>query len=55
MPLQCRYTMDIIWHILMAAKRFIVQKRGDLKLRGPKKVLFHVTKTWHYLENAFNS
>ena len=39
----------------MAVKSFTVQKRGDPNIEGPKKALLYVTKTWHYLQNAFNS
>ena len=46
---------DIVWHVSIAAWSSIIQHWGDSDLHGPNKVLFHVTRTWYYLQHAFNS
>ena len=49
-----KHTVDMSLHQGYCIK-FYSQKRGDPKLWGPKKVLFHVIKAWYFLGNAFNS
>lgn len=41
------------WHVFLI--KSFVQKWADLELYGPKKVLFHVIKTWYFFEYGINS
>ena len=45
MLLQCCHSKDTVSHVSIAASSFITEHRKGPELHGPKKVLFHVTRT----------
>ena len=46
---------NIVWDVSIVVSSFIVLHWAKSELYGPKKVIFHLTKTWYYLEYVLNS